>query len=146
MSVVVLIVLFLVLTVFVLVVPCLFLVFVSNLKEKNMSVVVPIVLVLVLTVFVLVVLVGGVLMSYVFSLSLLVIQKKKCVCGCSDCPSPCCFPCLIPCLNCFVLVVLVGGVLFVLLVLVVLYFFFVLVNNPKENICLWLSRLSYYLS
>ena len=83
MSVVVPIVLFLVLTVFILVVPCLFFVLVGNLKEK------------------------------------------KYVCGCPDCPSPC--------FDCFVLVVLVGGVLVVFLVLVVLYFFLVLVGNLKEK-------------
>ena len=39
-------------------------------------------------------------------------------------------------LTVFVLVVLVGGVL------IVLCFFLVLVGNPKEKMCLWLSRLS----
>ena len=38
-------------------------------------------------------------------------------------------------LTIFVLVVFVGGVL------VVLYFFLVLVGNPKEKMCLWLSQL-----
>jgi len=39
-------------------------------------------------------------------------------------------------LTVFVLVVLVSGVL------VVLCFFLVFVGNPKEKMCLWLSRLS----
>ena len=145
MSVVVLIVLFLVLTVFVLVVPCLFLVFVSNLKEKNMSVVVPIVLVLVLTVFVLVVLVGGVLVVLLclgcpmFFLVLVGNPKeKKCVFGCPDCPSPCSSPVfvLFLVLTVFVLVVIVSGVLAVFLVLVVLCFFLsLLVIKKKKYVC-----------
>ena len=178
-TIVLVFVLFLVLTVFVLVVLCLFLVLVDNLKEKNVSVVVPIVLVLVLflglTVFVLVVLVSGVLVIFLvpvvlcFSLSLLVIQKKKCVCGC---PIPCfdyfcpgCFrwwcsgcPMFFPCpgwqskrknVSVIVPIVLVsvlflGLIVFVLVVLVgnVLVVFLVLVDNPKEKMCLWLSRLS----
>ena len=106
-----------------------------------MSVVVPIVLFLVLTVFVLVVFVGGVLVVLCFFLVLVVNPKEKNV----SVVVPIVLV-LFLVLTVFVLVVLVGGVLFVLLVLGVLYFFFVFVGNPKENICLWLSRLSYYLS